>query len=130
MPRGGLGTSPHDAGDSRRGRGQQLCTRLPIVRTRASLCIRRDWCLTSGTGATYIEPGSPWQKPWIESFNARLRDEVRDTELFSSLAEAKLILAECLERYNSGHPHSSLGMLPPARFAVAWRPEAGLGESA
>ena len=48
----------------------------------------------------------------------------------SSLAEAKLILAECLERYNSGHPHSSLGMLPPARFAVAWRPEAGLGESA
>src|SRR5215218_3298643 len=51
----------------------------------------RDWCLISGTGASYIEPGWPWQNPWIESFNARLRDEVLDTELFSSLAEAKLI---------------------------------------
>src|SRR5215208_4192681 len=71
----------------------------------------RDWCLISGTGASYIEPGSPWQNPWIESFNARLRDEVLDTELFSSLAEAKLILAEWLEGYNSSHPHSSLGML-------------------
>ena len=64
------------------------------------------------TGASYIEPGSPWQNPWIESFIARLRDEVLDTELFSSLAEAKLILAEWLEGYNSSHPHSSLGMLP------------------
>ena len=89
-----------------------------------------DWCLISGTGASYIEPGSPWQNPWIESFNARLREEVLDTELFSSLAEAKLILAEWLEGYNSSHPHSSLGMLPPARFAAAWRPEAGLGEAA
>jgi putative transposase len=69
----------------------------------------RDWCLISGTGASYIEPGSPWQNPWIESFKARLRDELLDTELFSSLAEAKLILAEWLEGYNSSHPHSSLG---------------------
>jgi hypothetical protein len=65
-----------------------------------------------------------------ESFNARLRDEVLDTELFSSLAEAKLILAEWLEGYNSSHAHSSLGMLPPGRFAAAWRPEAGLSDAA
>jgi hypothetical protein len=58
-------------------------------------------------GASYIEPGSPWQNPWIESFNARLRDEVLDTELFSSLAEAKLILAEWLEGSNN-HPTFSV----------------------
>jgi hypothetical protein len=59
------------------------------------------------TGASYIEPGSPWQNPWIESFNARLREEVLDTEAFSSLAEAKLILAEWLEGSNN-HPTFSV----------------------
>ena len=77
-------------------------------------------CLIAGTGASYIEPGSPWQNPWIGSFNARLRDEVLDTELFSSLAEAKLILAEWLESYNSSHPRSSPGSIaPPAERADA-----------
>ena len=91
-------------------------------------------CATGASSPAPAPPtssrSSPWQNPWIESFNARFRDEVLDTELFSSLAEAKLILAEWLEGYNSSHPHSSLGALPPARFAAAWRPEAGLGEAA
>jgi hypothetical protein len=63
---------------------------------------------------SYIEPGSPGQHRWLESFNARLREAVPDRELCSSLAEASLILAEWLEGYNPSHPDSSLGMLPLA----------------
>lgn len=59
--------------------------------------------------------------PYIESFNGRTRDEVLDVELFYTLAEAKVILADWLVAYNTEHPHSALGMLPPARFAERWR---------
>jgi hypothetical protein len=72
------------------------------------------------TATAYIEPGSPWQNPNVVSFNARLRDGVLDVELFASLAEARLILAEWRSAYNAEHPHSALGMLSPARFAPAW----------
>jgi putative transposase len=81
----------------------------------------RDWCRRSGAGSAYIEPGSPWQNAYVESCNARVRDEVLDVELFASLAEAKLVVAEWLAAYNAEHPHSVLGMLPPARFAASWR---------
>lgn len=77
----------------------------------------RDWCRLNTTATAYIEPGSPWQNPFIESFNGRTRDEVLDVELFHTLAEAKVILADWLVAYNTEHPHSALGMLPPARFA-------------
>jgi len=83
----------------------------------------RDWCRLSATATAYIEPGSPWQNPYIESFNGRTRDEVLDIELFHTLAEAKVILADWLVAYNTEHPHSALGMLPPARFAERWRAE-------
>lgn len=83
----------------------------------------RDWCRLGVTATAYIEPGSPWQNPYIESFNGRTRDEVLDVELFHSLAEAKVILADWLTAYNTEHPHSALGMLPPARFAERWRSE-------
>ena len=53
-----------------------------------------DWCRFSGAGTVFIEPGSPWQNPYVESFNARVRDEVLDVELFGSTAEARLILDE------------------------------------
>ena len=85
----------------------------------------RDWCRLGGTATAYIEPGSPWQNPFIESFNGRARDEVLDLELFDTLAEAKVILADWLYAYNTEHPHSALGMLPPARFAERWREENG-----
>ena len=85
----------------------------------------RDWCRLNTTATAYIEPGSPWQNPYIESFNGRTRDEVLDVELFYTLAEAKLILADWLIAYNTEHPHSALGMLPPARFAQRWREENG-----
>jgi putative transposase len=87
----------------------------------------RDWCRLNCTATAYIEPGSPWQNPFIESFNGRARDEVLDVELFHTLAEAKVILADWIVSYNTEHPHSALGMLPPARFAERWREENGAG---
>jgi putative transposase len=87
----------------------------------------RDWCRASGTATAYIEPGSPWQNPFIESFNGRARDEVLDLELFDTVTEAKVILADWVASYNTEHPHSALGMLPPARFAAQWREENGGG---
>ena len=83
----------------------------------------RDWCRLNTTATAYIEPGSPWQNPYIESFNGRTRDEVLDVELFHTLAEAKVILADWVTAYNTEHPHSALGMMPPARFAERWREE-------
>ena len=85
----------------------------------------RDWCRLNATATAYIEPGSPWQNPYIESFNGRTRDEVLDVELFHTLAEAKVILADWLIAYNTEHPHSALGMMPPARFAERWWEENG-----
>jgi len=85
----------------------------------------RDWCRLGETATAYIEPGSPWQNPFIESFNGRTRDEVLDVELFQTLAEAKVILADWIVAYNTEHPHSALGMLPPARFAERRREENG-----
>ncbi len=81
----------------------------------------RDWCRSTEARTAYIEPGSPWQNPYVESFNARVRDEVLDVELFASLAEARLILADWRTDYNTGHPHSALAMRSPQRFAAAWR---------
>lgn len=85
----------------------------------------REWCRQSSVATAYIEPGSPWQNPFIESFNGRARDEVLDVELFGTLAEARVILADWIDSYNTEHPHSALGMLAPARFAERWREENG-----
>jgi putative transposase len=81
----------------------------------------RDWCQEGSVATAYIEPGSPWQNPFVESFNGRTRDEVLDVELFHTLAEARVILADWTSSYNTEHPHSALGMQPPARFAERWR---------
>jgi putative transposase len=81
----------------------------------------KDWCRFSGTGSAYIEPGSPWQNPYVESFNSRVRDELLAVELFSSLTEAKVMVADWREDYNERRPHSSLGMKAPVKFARAWR---------
>ena len=81
----------------------------------------RDWCRFSGAGSAYIEPGSPWQNPYVESFGSRVRDELLSVELFSCLAEAQVMVADWREDYNERRPHSALGMSAPARFAEAWR---------
>jgi transposase InsO family protein len=85
----------------------------------------RDWCRATGTATAYIEPGSPWQNPFVESFNARTRDEVLDVELFHTLAEARVVITDWIASYNTEHPHSALGMMPPARFAERWREQDG-----
>lgn len=83
--------------------------------------VLREWCEAASTATAYIEPGSPWQNPWIESFNARVRDELLDVEEFSSLAEAQVLAADYRLDYNANHPHSALGMMSPSRFAASWQ---------
>jgi putative transposase len=80
----------------------------------------KDWCEFSKAGSAYIEPGSPWQNPFVESFHSRVRDELLDVEEFTCLAEARVVIEDCREDYNLRRPHSSLGMRTPAAFAADW----------
>ena len=80
----------------------------------------QDWCRFSKTATAYIEPGSPWQNPFVESYHSRVRDELLDVEEFSCLAEARVVVADWQEDYNLRRPHSSLGMRAPAVFAAQW----------
>src|SRR2546422_1324128 len=88
----------------------------------------RDWCRFSGTGSAYIEPGSPWQNPYVESFGSRIRDELLSVEQFSCLAEAKVMVEDWRNDYNQRRPHSALQMVAPVRFAAAWRKGAAEGK--
>jgi putative transposase len=81
----------------------------------------RDWCRFSGAGSAYIEPGSPWQNAYVESFGGRVRDELLSVELFSCLAEAQVLIEDWREDYNHHRPHSSLGMMTPTAFAASLR---------
>lgn len=83
--------------------------------------VLREWCEDGSTATAYIDPGAPWQNAWVESFNARLRDELLDLEEFSTLAEAQVLAADYRDDYNRNHPHSALGMMSPSRFAASWR---------
>jgi len=65
----------------------------------------------------YIKPGSPWENPYIESFNGKFRDECLNMELFSSMIEARVIIEDWRIEYNEIRPHSSLGYLTPVEFA-------------
>ena len=79
----------------------------------------RDWCRFSSTDSAFIEPGAPWQNPFVESFHARLRDELLNVEQFACLAEARVLIDDWREDYNHRRPHSALGMRTPAAFAAA-----------
>jgi putative transposase len=68
-------------------------------------------------GDLYIEPGSPWENAYVESFNGRLRDEFLNVEEFGSLTEARIVVEAWRIEYNTWRPHSSLGGLTPAEFA-------------
>ena len=81
----------------------------------------RDWCRFSKTASAYIEPGSPWQNAYVESFGSRIRDELLAVEQFSCLTEAQVMVADWREDYNERRPHSALQMMAPAKFARAWR---------
>jgi putative transposase len=88
--------------------------------------VLREWCRHGATATAYIEPGSPWQNPYVESFNARLRDELLNIEVFTCLEEAKVLAADWREDYNANHPHSALGMRSPERFAASLHSPSGL----
>jgi putative transposase len=80
----------------------------------------RDWCRLTGAGTSYIEPGSPWQNPYVESFGGRLRDELLAVEAFNSLLEAQVLVEDWRIEYNTLRPHSALGYLTPTDYANAW----------
>ncbi|MEC4723930.1 integrase core domain-containing protein, partial [Noviherbaspirillum sp. CPCC 100848] len=74
----------------------------------------RDWLAKVGTKTLLIEPGSPWENGYCESFNGKLRDDLLDGELFYSLKEAQVVIEQWRRYYNTQRPHSSLGYRPPA----------------
>jgi len=80
----------------------------------------RDWCRLAGTGTIYIEPGSPWENAYVESFNGRARDELLNVEEFGSLLEARVVVEAWRIEYNTYRPHGSLGGLTPAEYAINW----------
>jgi len=79
----------------------------------------RDWCRFSDANTVFIEPGCPWQNPFVESFHARVRDELLNVEQFACLAEARVLIDDWREDYNTRRPHSALGMRTPTAFAAA-----------
>ena len=76
--------------------------------------IVRSWLANVGAKTLYIEPGSPWENGYCESFNGKLRDELLNGEIFCSLKEAKVLIEQWRHHYNTVRPHSSLGYRPPA----------------
>lgn len=78
----------------------------------------RRWLKQAGVATLYIEPGSPWENAYAESFHSRFRDEVLNRELFTHLAEAKALSTAWRLEYNHRRPHSSLGYQTPAEFAA------------
>ena len=77
----------------------------------------RQWLAKLGTGTLYIEPGSPWENGYCESFNGKLRDECLNGEIFYSLQEAQIVIEWWRIEYNTRRPHSALGYRPPAPLA-------------
>jgi transposase InsO family protein len=80
----------------------------------------RDWCRFAGAATGYIEPGAPWQNPFVESFNGHLRRELLDLESFNSLFEAQLLLEDWRLEYNHYRPHQSLNYATPTEYARRW----------
>jgi len=86
----------------------------------------RLWLEALGVQTLFIEPGSPWENGYVESFNGKLRDELLDREIFYTLSEAKILLERWRREYNTVRPHSALGYRPPAPEAVRPVPIGGL----
>jgi putative transposase len=78
----------------------------------------RKWLPAVGANTLYIEPGSPWENGYCESFNGKLRDELLNEEIFYSLREAQAIIEQWRIHYNTKRPHSALGYRPPAPQAL------------
>ena len=77
-----------------------------------------DWA-GQRVGLSFIPPGEPWRNGYIESFNARVRDECLNINIFWSLAQARVVISDWKEEYNHHRRHSALGYQAPARYAAA-----------
>ena len=88
----------------------------------AEFCAKavRDWLKTLEVKTLFIEPGSPWENGYVESFNGKLRDELLQREVFYTLLEAKSLIENWRKHYNSIRPHSSLNYRPPAPETILW----------
>ena len=78
----------------------------------------RKWLTRIGVKTLFIEPGSPWENGYIESFNGKLRYELLNREMFTTLEEARVLIEQWRREYNQVRPHSSLGYRPPAPEAI------------
>ena len=78
----------------------------------------KGWIDGVGAETAYIEPGSPWENGYVESFNGKLRDELLNAEVFNTLLEAKILIEQWRRHFNTVRPHSSLGYRPPAPEVV------------
>jgi len=78
----------------------------------------RKWLTRLGVKTLFIEPGSPWENGYIESFNGKLRDELLNREIFTTLEEAKVLIEQWRREYNQIRPHSSKGYQPPVPQAI------------
>ncbi len=78
----------------------------------------RSWLKDLGVTTLFIEPGSPWENGYIDSFNGKLRDELLNREIFTTLTEASILIEEWRKEYNQVRPHSALNYKPPAPEAI------------
>ena len=81
----------------------------------------QEWCTGSGTGTAYIPPGSPWENPFVESFNGPFRDEFLNIELFTTVQEARLLAEQHRIEYNVYRPHSALQGRTPLEVLQQWK---------
>ena len=79
----------------------------------------KAWLEASGSATLYIEPGSPWEDAYVESFNGKLEDELLNREQFATLKEAKVLVEDHRLAYNDRRPHSALNYMTPAAFAAS-----------
>jgi putative transposase len=91
-----------------------LSTFLKQVQSEFTAKATREWIGSLGVKTAYIEPGSPWENGYNESFNGKLRDELLNREIFYTLKEAQILIEQWRRYYNEIRPHSSLGYRPPA----------------
>ena len=78
----------------------------------------KGWIGGVGARTAFIEPGSPWENGYVESFNGKLRNELLNAEVFNTLLEARVLIEQRRVHYNTVRPHSSLGYRPPAPEVV------------
>lgn len=78
----------------------------------------REWLKVVDVSTAYIEPGSPWENGYCESFNSKMRDEFQNGEIFDTMFEVEVLTKRWVSEYNTVRPHSSLGYRPPAPQAI------------